>query len=400
MLLIYFLLMSFTTPELETIKTELTKHDVIKIYQSDSKALSYQKAGVKNYINPVVSLGIRNIPYNFSYNDSAMTGNFFSVTQTLKWGEKLNTKKRVIIARINDNKIREDYFIRTSFIKISKNYYKIFFLNKKLQEIKNKKELFKNLIEYLNNIKVYKKIPETKIILLKFKIKKLDLAIEKIKRKKRKLLSEIVKISEINEEKLNFTFKNIKNNVENWHLPEPQNKKHLSVKEKLIKSRISILKNKYNYFKTLNKPDFKFSFAWLQRFEQKMTNGNDLFSLTVSMTLPFWDNKGKYEAKKSLQLINSQELNLNKINYIINSDSEKYKKIFNSYQESLKICNNNLKPIIKSLNELNNSNLSYNNSDFTDIIELKEISINTSIECTDISINAVDTYFNFLFTRI
>jgi hypothetical protein len=220
-----------------------------------------------------------------------------------------------------------------------------------------------------------------------------------LKRKKRVLQSEIEKISEIKEEKLNFSFKYIKNDIENWQLPK-NTKSSTNIKKELIKSKISILKSEYQYFKTLNKPDFKFSFAWLQRFEQKMTKGSDLYSLTISITLPFWDNKGKSEAKKRLQLINSNKLNLNKINYVINSDSGKYKKIFNSYQKSLKICRNTLKPIIKSLNELNNNNLSYDNSDFIDIIELKELSINTSIECIDISINAINTYFNYLFTRI
>lgn len=398
MFIIYFLLTSFITPELNMIKAELSKHDTVKIYKSNSKALNYQKEGVKNYISPVISLGVRNIPYNFSYQDSAMTGNFFSISQTLKWGDKFDTKKRIIDSMIKDNSIKKDYFIEKSFIKISKNYYKIFFLNKKLKEIKKKKALFKDLVEYLNNIKTYKKIPETKIILLKFKIEKIDLLIEKVKRKKRNLLSQIETISEI--KKLNFKFKEIKNDIENWKLSSDSKNTKTTIKEKLIKSKISILKNEYRYFKTLNKPDFKFSFAWLQRFEQKMTKGSDLYSFTVSMTLPFWDNKGTSESKKRLQLVNSQELNLNKINYIINSDSGKYKKIFNSYQKSLKICKKTLKPIIKSLNELNNNNLSYDNSDFTDIIDLKELMINTSIECTDISLQAIDTYFNYLFTRI
>jgi len=131
-----------------------------------------------------------------------------------------------------------------------------------------------------------------------------------------------------------------------------------------------------------------------------MSDGSDLFSFTVSMTLPFWDNKGTSEASKRLELVNAQELNLNKINYIINSDSEKYKKIFESYQKSLKICKNTLKPIITNLNELNNNNLSYDNSDFTDIIELKELMLNTSIECIDISLEAINIYFDYIFTRI
>ena len=44
MLFIYFLLTSFMTPELEHVKSELVKHDTVKIYESNSKALSYQKA--------------------------------------------------------------------------------------------------------------------------------------------------------------------------------------------------------------------------------------------------------------------------------------------------------------------------------------------------------------------
>ena len=401
MFLIYFLLTGFINPELTNIKSKLIKHNSVKIYKSNTKALKYQQNGIKNYIAPVISLGIKNIPYNFSYQDTAMTGNFFSISQSFKWGEKLSTKKKIIDSMIKNNKLKETYFVEQTFIKVSANYYKIFFLNKKLSEIKNKKALYRDLVEYLNNIKTYKKIPETKIVLLKFKIEKIDLLIEKIERNKRNLLSQIETISEV--KNLNFKFNNIKENIENWELPNnniKNNQISLSFKEKLIKSQINILKSEYKYFKTLNKPDFKFSFAWLQRFEQKMSDGADLFSLTVSMTLPFWDNKGFSEANKRLELVNAKELNLNKINYIINSDSEKNEKIFKSYQKSLKICKNTLKPIIKNLNELNDNNLSYDNSDFTDIIELKEIMINTSIECTELSIKAVDTYFNYLFTRI
>jgi len=396
MFLIYFLL-SFTTPELDDINAKLNQHNNVKIYKSNSKALEHEKAGSKNYFTPVVSLGIKNMPYNFSYQDSAMTGNFFSISQTFKLNDKFDKKKQVISSMIKDNKIKEDFFKKQSFIKISKNYYKIYFLNEKLKEIKKKKVLYKDLLVYFNDIKKFKKISETKIILLSFKIKKIDLLIEKILRKKDLLLSEIEKISEINKKELVFNFKSINKNIDNWKI---ETIFFESLKHRLVKNKINILKNEYRYFKTLNKPDFKFSFAWIQRLEQKMSNGNDLFSLTVSMTLPFWDNAGIYQAHKRLELVNEAELNLDKITYIINSDSGKNEKIFKSYQKSLKICKETLKPIINNLMELNSENLSYDNSDFTDIIELKELMLDTSIECTDLSIKAVETYFDYLFTRI
>jgi hypothetical protein len=362
--------------------------------------LKYQRDGVKNYLSPIVSLGINNMPYNFSYQDSAMTGNLFSISQNLIWSDKLDKKKDIINSMISENKTKENYFIEENFIMISKKYYKIFFLNKKLGQIKEKKQVYKDLLDYLNNIKTYKKVSETKIVLLKFKIEKIDLLLEDIKTIKIGLISQIKNLSEINQEKMIFTFKDINQNIETWQIENKIPKTKVSIKEHLVKNKINILKSEYKYFKTLNKPDFKFTFAWLQRFEQKMSNGSDLFSFNVSMSLPFWDNSGTYEAHKSLELVNAAELNLNKIKYIINSDSVKNKKIFESNQKSLKICKNTLKPIIESLNELNNDNLSYDNSDFTDIIELKELMINTSIECTDLSIKAIDSYFNYLFTRI
>jgi hypothetical protein len=400
MFFIYFLLTNFITPELKNIKSELINHNTVKIYKSNNKALKYQRDGVKNYLSPIVSLGINNMPYNFSYQDSAMTGNLFSISQNLIWSDKLDKKKDIINSMISENKTKENYFIEENFIMISKKYYKIFFLNKKLGQIKEKKQVYKDLLDYLNNIKTYKKVSETKIVLLKFKIEKIDLLLEDIKTIKIGLISQIKNLSEINQEKMIFTFKDINQNIETWQIENKIPKTKVSIKEHLVKNKINILKSEYKYFKTLNKPDFKFTFAWLQRFEQKMSNGSDLFSFNVSMSLPFWDNSGTYEAHKSLELVNAAELNLNKIKYIINSDSVKNKKIFESNQKSLKICKNTLKPIIESLNELNNDNLSYDNSDFTDIIELKELMINTSIECTDLSIKAIDSYFNYLFTRI
>ena len=110
MFIIYFLLTSFITPELDDIQTKLNQHNNVKIYKSNSKALKYERNGTKNYFTPVVSLGIKNIPYNFSYQDSAMTGNFFSISQTFKSNDKFDTKKKIIDSMVKDNSIAELFY--------------------------------------------------------------------------------------------------------------------------------------------------------------------------------------------------------------------------------------------------------------------------------------------------
>jgi len=402
MFFIYLMLATFTNPELNTIKEKLYKHNSIQIYESNNKALKYQKDGMKNYIAPTVSVGIRNLPLNFSYQDSAMTGNFFSIMQPLKWSDKFNKKKEIINSKINKNRINKNLFIEENFIKIAKNYYKIFFLNRKKEQLKEKKVLYKDLLEYLNSIRSYKKVPETKLLLLSFKMEKIEFLLKRIERKKESLLDMIEKISEIDKKYLKFNFNKIDVNLENWSLSNDLDKKIKmeTIKEKNILNNIKILDNKSKYFDTLSKPDFKFTFAYLQRFDQKMTKGSDLFSFTLSMSLPFLDNVGIYESKKTKELINSEKFKLSRLKKVIKSKLNKDLILFNSYKESLKICRKELQPIIDSLIKLNNENISYDNSDFTDIINLKELMINTSIECTDISIKATETYFNYKFTKI
>ena len=136
MFLFYLLLTGFINPDLNNIKQNLKKHNSIKIYNLNNKALNHKKEGIKNYISPTLSFGIKNLPLTFSYQDSAMTGNMISIMQPFKWSDKFNKKRKIIDSKIDKNNISKTLFLAQNFIKISKSYYKIYFLNKKIEQLK------------------------------------------------------------------------------------------------------------------------------------------------------------------------------------------------------------------------------------------------------------------------
>ncbi len=286
----------------DLVEMGIRNSDKLKMLEARIKSVSNKIDQVSNLPDPIVKLGVNNMPVNsFSFTQEPMTSKSVAVSQGIPFPGKLSSIEELhaIDTLINRKEFEEEKLALT--FEIRKLSYELFYL-KELDRLTKEK---RSLLEKVNDVVATKyevsKASQQNLFSLQLALAKIDSKLIDIEGKRASLSGKLetlvgTKVNEIamgyNEFKEGLFPENLNNLLDRARKERP----YLIKTNNLIK-KTELLReaNEYSFY-----PDFNISVQYSQRDEIAKTNTrlNDFLSFGIGFNLPL-NYGGKASAKIS-----------------------------------------------------------------------------------------------------
>ena len=369
------------------LKTAIENNPEIKTLKNkfESYKIKAKKEGVLD--EPKFGIGFLNLPStNFSLREMDETMKEFKLMQSLPFFGKLSLREEV--ATIEARMTEEEYNEKRNEIvsKVKKTYYE-FFLIIKSTEITEKNKMLLEEIVRITDAK-YSSGSGLQSDVLRAQVELAKMKNELIMLEQKKKTSE-ARINSLLFREIDTQIGNIeelKNKEFNKDLTELQN---ITIENKPVLKLANLMVKKNETVLNLSKkeylPDFDLGVSYGQR-DSKMdgTKRNDMFSLMLTINLPFLWGKRGYEVDISKIEIESAKSNYdsmkNEIFFMIRdllSEIEKDKRMINLFETGIL-------PVAKQALKTTRANYESNKVDFLALLETQMILYKYEIEYLNI----------------
>lgn len=301
------------------------------------KSISETKiAQVSNLPDPMLSLGIANLPVNsFSLSQEPMTAKIIGLSQAVPFPGKLSQASKVNQIDVDINQQEIDDAINEITNDVRKAYYDLILSRESITISLKSKKLLEHIADIIRAKYSVSKASQQNLIQVEVALTKIQEKIEELKGKENSSLAIIN----------SYLFKEPFENIQTDSIPEIKGDSlnFNEIKSSALKNRpflkgISLAKEKSILMEDLSKydnyPNFNFSVQYSQRDELANSSmpQNDFFSFIVGISLPL-----NYGGKTSAKI---EEARLSQLMYE------------NQYQTSIQLIDRYIGTSISKINEL------------------------------------------------
>ena len=272
------------------IEEALNNNPALNAARNNIKALSQRPDQADSLPNPMISLGLMNLPLDtFELDREGMTQKTIGVIQRFPYPGKLDLMREMAEQSLIGGREELEALKLKVVAEVKKGYYSLFFVNKTIEITKRNKKLLEEFIhiaetKYSVGSGIQQDVIKAQVELSKLMEKLIVLKTEKetVKAKLNYLMNRLPQEplgdpAEVEITSVNISVEKLQRDLENNH---PVLKHILSVIEKNRSARLLAKKEYY--------PDFNVTVQYGQRDDGTNIDRSDFVSAMVKMKIPLW----------------------------------------------------------------------------------------------------------------
>jgi len=239
--------------------------------------------------DPMLKLGLVNLPESFDFNDQAMTQKQIALSQKFPFPGKLKLRKEIARYKSKQSEAEFTYQQLEIIDKVKRTYFSLFFIDKSIEITEKNKTILENFLEIARTKYAVGKGLQQDVLKAEVELSRM---LEKLLILKQQNATLTAKMNTLLNRDISTHLEGRPEVSQTPFTLDPEEIKKSSLEDHPLLQRIQFVLEKAEYDHNLAireyYPDFEISFAYGQREDNPSQNRPDFYSGFVGINIPIW----------------------------------------------------------------------------------------------------------------
>jgi outer membrane protein TolC len=298
----------------------LKKNPMLLTKKNEIMALEERIPQAGTLPDPILKLGLVNLPESFDFNDEGMTQKQIALSQKFPFPGKLKLKKEIARDEFNQSESEFTYNQLEIISNVKATYYSLFFIDKSIEITEKNKIILENFLEIARTRYSVGKGIQQDVMRAEVELSRM---IEKLVMLKQQRTTITAQLNTLLDRNPATPLEGRPDVSQTPFTLDPEEIRKSSLEDHPLLRSIEFLQEKAEFAHSLARreyyPDFEVSFAYGQRDDRHRQSRPDFYSGFVGINIPIW-----YKTKQSRKVEETR--------YTILSAENRYKDTQNDLQ--------------------------------------------------------------------
>ena len=302
------------------IKEALSKNPLLLTTKNQIKARKERIPQAGTLPDPILKLGLVNLPEAFDFNDDPMTQKQISLSQKIPFPGKLGLREK--LAQKDFNRFEAEFAYQQLEIinKVKNAYYSLFFIEKSIEITEKNKTLLKNFLEIAQSLYSVGKGVQQDVLKAEVELSRMR---EKLVVLKQQKITITARLNTLIDRDPYTPLEGRPEVSLTLFTPDPKEVKNSSLDDHPMLKSVQCIREKaetaYHLARKEYYPNFEVGFSYAQREDSMHRNLSDLYSGFLGINIPIW-----YKTR--------QNRKVEEMRYTFISEKSRYEAIKNDLQ--------------------------------------------------------------------